>query len=83
MVSDRCEDAVRPFDTYANSRWTSHEAPNRTREEWKVPKKEALEEVKKCLSMRPMLMSIFTDAETILGLGIPSAAADCCGRGVG
>ncbi|KAF8559303.1 FAD/NAD(P)-binding domain-containing protein [Imleria badia] len=27
--------------------WTSHEAPNRTREEWKVPKAEALAEMRK------------------------------------
>ena len=43
---------MRIFDTHPNLRWTSHEAPNRTREEWIVHKKQALLEVNKSLSMR-------------------------------
>lgn len=71
---------MRTLNAHPNFRWTTHEAPHRTREEWKVPKKQALLEVNKFLSMHPTTQVVSTDAEAILGLGIPGSPTDCCGR---
>ena len=52
---------MRTFDAHSNLRWTSHEAPTRNREEWKIPKEQALAEVSKSLYMRPMALVNFID----------------------
>lgn len=41
------------FHIHSNSRWTTHEAPDRDREEWRVPKKQALLEVSISFAVHP------------------------------